>query len=90
MTTGDERIHPEFLHGQQAAWSEDYCDRCGAFAQGRRQWMFYHDGVAREFFCARCLKIMRVCAAVGLTLLVLLVAAAVAAVWFLRLRAGRL
>jgi hypothetical protein len=63
---------------------EDYCDRCGAFAEGRRQWMFYQGSPAREFFCAHCLKVMRVYAAVGFTLLGLVLAALTAVVWWLR------
>jgi hypothetical protein len=63
---------------------EDYCDRCGAFAEGRRQWMFYQGSPAHEFFCAHCLKVMRVYAAVGFTLLGLVLAALTAVVWWLR------
>jgi hypothetical protein len=62
---------------------DDYCDRCGAFAEGRRQWMFYQGSPAHEFFCARCLKITRDYGAVGFTLLGLLVVAFTAAVWWL-------
>jgi hypothetical protein len=48
--------------------------------------MFYRDSVAHEFFCARCLKVMRVYASAGFTLLGLLLAAFIAAVWWLRSR----
>lgn len=66
---------------------EDHCDRCGTFAEGRRQWMFYQGVPAREFFCTRCRKILRIYAAIGFTLLGLLVAAlAAVALWLRSLR----
>jgi hypothetical protein len=46
--------------------------------------MFYQGWPAHEFFCARCLKVMRVYAAIGLTLLGLLIATFSAVVWWLR------
>jgi hypothetical protein len=46
--------------------------------------MFYQGSPAREFFCARCLRIMRAYAAVGFILLGLLLLAFVAVVWWLR------
>jgi len=63
---------------------EDYCDRCGDFAEGSRQWMFYQGSPAYEFFCVRCLKVMRTYAAVGFTLIGLLLVAIAAVVWWLR------
>ena len=54
---------------------EDHCDRCGTFAAGRRQWMFHQGVPAREFYCERCLRVMRVYAVIGFTLLGLLMAA---------------
>lgn len=46
--------------------------------------MFHQGAPAHELFCARCLKVMQVYAAIGFTLLGLLLAAFVAAVWWLR------
>ena len=66
---------------------EDYCDRCGTFAEGRRQWMFYQGAPAREFFCTRCLRILRAYAVTGFSLLGLLLAVlAGVALWLRSLR----
>ena len=59
---------------------EDYCDRCGAFSEGKWRWMFYQGIPARDFFCTRCLKIMRAYAAIGFTLLGMLLTALAATV----------
>lgn len=65
----------------------DHCDRCGRFAEGRRQWMFHQDRIGREFFCVRCQKILRIYAWIGLSLLMILLAGFCATVWWLtRLR----
>jgi hypothetical protein len=63
---------------------EDYCDRCGVFAEGRRQWMFHQGMPALEFFCTRCQKVLRAYAVVGFTLLGLLLLGFVAAVCWIR------
>ena len=62
---------------------EDYCVRCGTFAQGRERWMF-HAGAppAKEFFCLECLRVMRTYAIIGFTFLgLLLVACVVTMLW---------
>lgn len=57
------------------ASNADYCARCGEFAAGRRQWMFYNHALpAREFFCHPCLRRMRIYAWIGFSLLSVLVA----------------
>jgi len=63
---------------------EDHCERCGHFGPGVRRWMFYHvlsrfpqPPVAREFFCFRCIRIMRVYAIIGLALLAIVIGALV-------------
>jgi hypothetical protein len=49
--------------------------------------MFYQGMPAREFFCTRCLKIQRIYAVIGLTLLGLLLASFFAvALWLRSLR----
>ncbi len=45
--------------------------------------MFYAGTPANDFFCARCLKVMRIYAAVGFILLGLLLVAFAVAVWWL-------
>ncbi len=59
---------------------EDYCERCGELKHGKRKLMFYRwegrfpqSPVARQFFCYRCLRIMRIYAAIGFCLLAVLV-----------------
>ena len=69
---------------------EDHCDRCGTFSEGRRQWMFHQGVAAREFFCVRCLRILRLQAIIGFTLLGLLVAALAGVTLWLRSRPGEL
>jgi hypothetical protein len=52
---------------------EDYCERCGELGEGREQWMFRSGQLPRkEFFCTRCLGILRVYSVIGLTLLAIL------------------
>jgi hypothetical protein len=46
--------------------------------------MFYQGSPAHEFFCVRCLKVMRAYAAAGFTLIGLLLVAFAAVVWWLR------
>lgn len=68
--------------GDQAsdAPEEDICERCGKYGAGRRQLMLYPWWYAlfgeysrRQWFCTRCLWIMRVYAVVGFLLLAILV-----------------
>lgn len=69
-------------HGEEAE-----CDRCGRIGTGRYQWMYHIPWISmlltgapieREFFCFRCLRIMRIYAVIGFSLLGLVVAALVA------------
>lgn len=46
--------------------------------------MFYQGSPAREFFCLRCLKMMRTYAVIGFTLLGVLLAVLSAVVFWLR------
>jgi hypothetical protein len=63
----------------------DYCARCGNFDSGRHRWMFYSGSLPkREFFCAQCLRRMRIYAWIGFSLLFALVAALAGAVIWLR------
>lgn len=55
--------------------TEDHCERCGQHAPGRRKLMFYRalarfpePPIAREFFCFRCIRIMRIYATIALVL----------------------
>ncbi len=67
---------------------EDECWRCGEWAEGKWGWMFHQGEPAYEFYCRRCRRVFRVYAAIGFTLLgLLLLAGGVAVVW-LRWRAG--
>jgi hypothetical protein len=69
---------------------EDYCTRCGEVARGKRQWMFYSSVLpVKEFFCDRCLGVMRVYAIIGFSLLGLLLLAFGIAVWILGVLARR-
>ncbi len=73
-------------HGEEAE-----CDRCGRIGTGRYQWMYHIPWISmlltgapieREFFCFRCLRIMRIYAVIGFSLLGLVVAALVAStIW---------
>jgi len=46
--------------------------------------MFHHGQLPRkEFFCFRCLRVLRIYAAIGLSLLALLLSACAVAVWWL-------
>ncbi len=67
--------------------SEDHCERCGRFGPGGRRWMFYHmlsrfpqPPAAREFYCHRCIRLMRLYSVIGLGLLVIVLAALVVVV----------
>jgi hypothetical protein len=52
----------------------DYCESCGEFSGGRKQWMFHnHSLPAREFFCMRCLKRMQSYAWIGFSLLLVII-----------------
>ena len=63
---------------------EDYCDRCGAFATGRWQWMFHRGELPRqEFFCDRCQRVLRIYGVIGLSLLALILGAFIVATWWL-------
>ncbi|MFK7789776.1 MAG: hypothetical protein AB8C95_09830 [Phycisphaeraceae bacterium] len=64
-----------------AEQSEGHCERCRKFAVGRMRWMFYQplerfpeSPIVREFFCNRCIKIMRLYAVIGFTLVGIVVA----------------
>lgn len=63
-----------------AELEEDYCERCGDYQAGVRKWMFHSTyarfpgpPIAREFYCFACLRVMRIYAIIGLTLLAILV-----------------
>lgn len=82
--SGDDRDEPE----------EAVCDRCGALAPGRRQWMFYPlwysmigAGTGREFFCFRCHRIMRFYAVIGFSLLGIVIAGIIGMLLWIRLNA---
>jgi len=63
----------------------DYCSRCGAFGPGQRRWMFYKFGIEREFHCLRCMRIMRIYAWIGFSILFVIVAGLSAAtIWLSR------
>ncbi len=63
---------------------EDYCERCGTLSAGQERWMFHHGQLPRkEFFCFRCLRVLRIYAAIALSLLGLLLTAFVVATWWL-------
>jgi len=63
---------------------EDYCDNCGTFAAGREQWMFSSLDTGKRFYCFRCLTRMRLYAAVGFTLLAIVLLALIGSVLWLR------
>ncbi len=73
--------------------TEDICNRCGEQGAGTRKFMFYRwyetfprPPVAREFFCFRCQRVMRVYAIIGFTLLgCLVLAILVATLWVMSL-----
>ena len=68
---------------------EDYCERCGELREGKRRWMWhrwrvYHlqSPLNEEFYCFRCLRIMRVYSIIGLSLFAIIVAVIIAAtIW---------
>jgi hypothetical protein len=63
---------------------DDVCERCGAFASGHERWMLHsHELPAKQFFCFRCLRVMRIYAIVGFSLLGLLMFGFVATLWWL-------
>ena len=62
---------------------EDVCERCGTFAIGREQWMFHQgEPPVKQFFCSRCLRVMRTYAIIGFSLLGLLVAGLFGLAWW--------
>lgn len=62
---------------------EDFCERCGEFGAGKSLWMFQQEWLPRkEFYCRRCLRIMRIYAAIGFSLLGTMVASAFVAAWW--------
>lgn len=70
---------------------EGTCERCGEVREGRSQLMIYRlmerfpePPIARQFFCHRCLRVMRWYAIVGYTLLALLLGGLVAGVLWIR------
>lgn len=84
--------HAEFTitEADEAHGEEAECDRCGRIATGRYKWMRHGWGtmirtgapIEREFFCFRCLRIMRIYAVIGFSLLGLVVAAiAATTIW---------
>lgn len=63
---------------------EDVCQRCGEFTLGRKQWMFQQgEAPGKQFYCSRCLRVMRIYAIIGFTLLGLLVAGLFGACWWI-------
>lgn len=63
---------------------EEHCERCGNFGEGDWRWMFHQGPPTREFYCVRCLKILRIYAVIGFTLLGLLVTALAGAILWIR------
>jgi len=68
------------------------CQRCGRQGEGRTKWMvhrfaesFPESPVAEEFFCNRCLRMMRIYATIGFSLLAVLVGALAGVTFWLRL-----
>ena len=62
---------------------ENVCDRCGDLAMGVEKWMFHQgEPPAKQFFCFRCLRVMRTYAIIGFSLLGLLVAGLFGAAWW--------
>lgn len=62
---------------------EDICERCGEFGEGKSLWMFHQEWLPRrEFYCRRCLRIMRIYATIGFTLLGAVVTSAFVAAWW--------
>lgn len=64
---------------------QDHCERCGEYGPGVRKWMFYSllanfpdSPIARQFFCHRCVRIMRIYAIIGGILAVGAIAAIIA------------
>lgn len=65
------------------------CERCGEYREGRSKLMIYTllarfpaPPIARQFFCYRCLRVMRIYAIVGFSLLaMLLLSLTVAVLW---------
>ena len=67
------------------------CERCGEYREGRSQLMIYRllerfpaSPVARQFFCSRCLRVMRIYAFIGLSLLTIIVGSLIVAVLWIR------
>ena len=64
---------------QRTQFDEGTCERCGEYREGRSKIMVYRlmerfpaAPIARQFFCHRCLRIMRFYAVVGFSLLAIL------------------
>jgi hypothetical protein len=67
------------------------CERCGEYREGRSKLMIYRlmerfpaSPIARQFFCNRCLRVMRIYAFVGFSLLVILLGSLIGAVLWVR------
>ncbi len=67
------------------------CERCGEYRDGRSKLMIYRlmgrfpaSPIARQFFCNRCLRVMRIYAIVGFSLLAMLLGSLVVAVLWIR------
>lgn len=67
------------------------CERCGEYSEGRSKLMIYRlmerfptSPVARQFFCNRCLRVMRIYAFVGFSLLATLLGSLIVAVLWVR------
>jgi len=79
------------MHADQHLANQPVCDRCGMQAPGKRQWMFaplwstlFRVGTRREFICFRCLRVMKIYAFIGFSLLLMLVLGIVgASLWLI-------
>lgn len=67
------------------------CERCGEFREGRSKLMIYRllerfpaSPIALQFFCYPCLRVMRIYAIVGFTLLAMLLGSLIVAVLWVR------
>ncbi len=67
------------------------CERCGEYREGRSKLMVYRlmarlpeSPIAQQFFCNRCLRVMRIYAFVGFSLLAMLLGSLLIAVLWIR------
>jgi hypothetical protein len=67
------------------------CERCGEYREGRSKLMIYRllerfpaSPITRQFFCYRCLRVMRIYATIGFSLLSILLGSLVVAVIWVR------